>query len=92
VDELVLSETIRQSGQGKAQQWYRFGMILAVIGLMLSIAYNAGIIFRNLPALMIYAPFFAGILVMIYGRTTQKKQSGKSNRAPGAIRKRRPYK
>lgn len=92
VDERVLRETIKQTGQKKAQQWYRLGMLLAVLGLMLSIAYNAGIVFRKFPALLIYSPFFAGILVMIYGRTMQKKQSGTTKRTPGAIRRRRPYK
>ena len=73
VDERVLSETAIQGNPNRAQQWYRFGLILAVIGLILSIAYNAGIILENLPALLIYSPFFAGILLMIYGRFQQRK-------------------
>ena len=92
VDERVLSESAKQGDRERTQQWYRFGFILAVTGLILSIAYNAGIIFENLPALLIYSPFFAGILVMIYGRAIQKKQSAPSDKGPGAIRKRRPYK
>jgi hypothetical protein len=92
VDERVLSQTIKQASPNRAQQWYRFGLILAVIGLILTIAYNAGIILKNLPALVIYSPFFAGILVMAYGRYQPKKQSAPPDTGTGAIRKRRPYK
>ncbi len=92
VDEKVLSEITQQGARKRAQQWYRSGLILAVTGLILSIAYNTGIIFKNLPALVLYSPFFAGILVMIYGRAIQRKQSAPSDKGPGAIRKRRPYK
>jgi hypothetical protein len=92
VDELVLSDTIKQGDPDRAQQWYRFGLILAVTGLILSIAYNAGIILENLPAILIYSPFFAGILVMVYGRFLQRKQSTPEDSGTGAIRRRRPYK
>ena len=92
VDEQVLSETVKQGDRHRAQQWYRTGLILAVIGLILSISHNAGIILENLPALLIYSPFFAGILVMIYGRFQQRKQSIPSDSGTGAIRSRRPYK
>ncbi len=40
VDEHVLRETIKPGGQDRAQQWYRIGLIMAVIGLILTIAYN----------------------------------------------------
>ena len=92
VDEQVLSETIKQGSLDRAQVWYRSGLILAVLGLILSIAYNAGIILENLPSLAIYSPFFAGILVMVYGRLLQRKQSAPPDTGTGAIRRRRPYK
>lgn len=92
VDERVLSETTKQADPNRAQQWYRFGLILAVIGLILTIAFNAGIILENLPALLIYSPFIAGILVMFYGKFLQRKQSVPPDAGTGAIRSRRPYK
>lgn len=92
VDERVLGETVKQGDREQAQQWYRTGLILAVIGLILSIAYNAGIILAYLPALLIYSPFFAGILVMFYGRSLRKKQSASTDNGTGAIRRKRPYK
>jgi hypothetical protein len=92
VDERVLSETVKQGDRDQAQQWYRTGLILAVIGLILSISYNAGIILENLPALLIYFPFFAGILVMFYGRSQRKKQSAPTDNGTGTIRRKRPYK
>lgn len=92
VDEQVLQETETQGNPNRAQQWYRFGLILAVIGLIISIAYNAGIILEFLPAVLIYSPFFVGILVMVYGRFLQRKQSSPEVSVSGAIRKRRPYK
>jgi len=92
VDEQVLIETVEQGKTDKIQQWYRIGLILAVIGLVLTIAYNAGIILNTLPALLIYSPFIAGILLMFYGRIRQKKQSPPAAEGTGAIRRKRPYK
>ena len=92
VDERVLSETMKQGDPNRAQQWYRFGLLLAVIGLILTIAYNTGIILENMPALLIYSPFIAGILVMFYGRFLQRKRSTPSDPGTGAIRRKRPYK
>ncbi len=92
VDELVLRQTVKQASPDRAQQWYRSGLVVAVIGLILSIAFNAGIVLKNLPAMVIYSPFFAGILMMAYGRYQQKKQSAPPDSGTGAIRSRRPYK
>ena len=92
VDEQVLRETAIQGQPNRAQQWYRFGLILAVIGLIISIAYNAGIILGMLPSMLIYSPFFLGILVMVYGRFLQRKLSSPEVSGSGAIRRRRPYK
>jgi hypothetical protein len=92
VDERVLSETVKQGGREKVQQWYRGGLILALTGLILSIAYNAGILLKGLPAWLAYSPFFAGIIVMVYARTLQRRQADPPDDGTGPIRKRRPYK
>lgn len=92
VDQKVLNEATTIEDRKRAQQWYRAGFVLALIGLILSLAYNSGNLFENLPALVLYAPFFAGIIVMIYGKAILRKQSPPSEKSPGAIRRRRPYK
>lgn len=92
VDERVLSETLSQASPDRTQQWYRIGLVLAVIGLILTIAYNMGLIFKSLPAMLIYSPFLAGILVMLYARALQRKKPAPSDNGTGAIRRKRPYK
>ena len=91
VDEKVLKETLEQGSQQKIQQWYRWGLVLAVAGLILSIGYNAGMILKRFPALLVYSPFLAGILLMFYGRMQQRKKPDRTD-GPGPIRKKRPYK
>ncbi len=92
VDEKVLSGAVSEATPNKARQWYRGGMILAVVGLALSIAFNAGILMRNLPPLAVYAPFVAGIILMFYGRFLQRRPPAKEKKGPSPIRKKRPYK
>jgi hypothetical protein len=92
VDERVLRETVEQGERYRAKQWYRIGIILAGAGLILSIGYNAKMILTNLPALAVYSPFMAGILLMFYGRMVQRKRPDPSPKGPGPIRKKRPYK
>lgn len=92
VDERVLNETVMQGGREKIRHWYRLGLFLALIGLILAVAYNAGFLLKGLPAWLAYSPFFTGIVVMIYSRTLQRKQSDPPDDGTGPIRKRRPYK
>ncbi|TFH23835.1 MAG: hypothetical protein E4H10_11505 [Bacteroidia bacterium] len=92
VDQRVLMETVEQGDRQRTQQWYRWGLVLAVAGLILSIGYNAGMVLNNLPALAVYSPFLAGILLMFYGRMMLRKKSRPIPRGPGPIRKKRPYK
>ena len=92
VDEKVLSEAVSEAQPDKARQWYRAGLILAVIGLALSIAFNAGIILKNLPPLAVYTPFLAGILLIFYGKMLQRRKPDTEPKGPGPIRKKRPYK
>lgn len=92
VDERVLNEIVKQGGRQKIQQWYRTGLALAIAGLILSIAYNAGIVLERFPAWLAYTPFLCGIVLMIYARVLQRKRSGPTDDNIGPIRKRRPYK
>jgi hypothetical protein len=92
VDEKVLEAAAGEGRVDRVRQWNRTGLFLAVTGLIISIAYNAGMILENLPALAVYSPFFAGILVMFYARMVQRKPPGKQDHGPGPIRKRRPFK
>jgi hypothetical protein len=92
VDLRVLRETLEQGNRQRTQQWYRWGLILAVVGLILSIGYNAGMMLSRIPALLVYSPFLAGILLMFYGKMLQRKKPDPTYGGPGPIRKKRPYK
>jgi hypothetical protein len=92
VDEKVLEETVTGSRTDRAVQLYRVGLVIAIGGLILTILFNLGLIPVNLPALAVYAPFIAGILLMFYGRMQQRKQSPAQAKGPGPIRSRRPFK
>ncbi len=92
VDERVLEATENQGRPDRFRQMNRAGLILAIIGLAISIAFNAGLILQRLPAIVVYTPFFTGILIMFYGRMMQRRKPEKRDTGPGPIRKRRPYK
>ena len=92
VDERVLESAAIEGRKDGARQWYRAGLFLAITGLTISIAFNAGIILRSLPALAVYSPFIAGILLMFYGKLQQRRQFQVRDQGPGPIRKRRPFK
>jgi hypothetical protein len=92
VDERVLEAATAEGRVGLPRRLNRIGLFLAVTGLIISIAYNAGIILKNLPALAVYSPFIAGILVMFYARMVQRKPPGIHGHGPSPIRKRRPFK
>lgn len=92
VDEKVLSNAVSEGRVDKAQSWYRGGMILAVLGLILSITFNAGLLLKSYPPLIVYSPFIAGILLMFYGRMMQRRKPDKKQEGPSPIRKKRPYK
>lgn len=92
VDEKVLQETVNGGHTARAKRWYRVGLVFAVGGLIIAIAYNAGMIFESVPALAVYSPFLAGIILMFYGRMQQRRNLSKRESGPGPIRKRRPFK
>jgi hypothetical protein len=92
VDEVVLKAETGQKHAAKIRQWHRAGMVLAVIGLIISVTFNAGFILTGFPPWLVYTPFFAGILLMFYARMQQRKQPDLYQKGPGRIRRRRPYK
>lgn len=92
VDERVLNEAKSGAQPDKARQLYRVGLILAVIGLAISVAFNAGLLLRSIKPLIVYAPFLAGILLMFYARILQRRKPEAEPKGPGPIRKKRPYK
>lgn len=92
VDEKVLKTESKYKHIAKASQYYKVGLILAVVGLLISIAFNTGIFHTRLPPWLVYSPFLAGILMMFYGRMLQRKSAGPIYKSAGKIRTRRPYK
>ncbi len=92
VDEKVLEEAVSAGRPDKARQLYRAGLVLAVAGMLITIAYNIGLILQTLIPLAVYSVFIAGILLMFYGRMMQRRQPEKEKEGPGPIRKKRPYK
>jgi len=92
VDEKVLAVESGQNYLDRTRQWYRAGLILAVTGLIISIAFNAGVFLNNLPAMAVYSPFILGILVMFYGRMLQRKKPAPVQKGSGKMRSKRPYK
>lgn len=92
VDEKVLEEALRSGRPNKSLQLHRTGLVLAVSGLLITIAFNVGVILQNLPDLAVYSPFLTGILLMFYSKMMRLRQMVREVKGPGAIRKKRPYK
>ena len=92
VDERVLRAEVEQSRQRRSRSWYIAGLVLAVAGLLLSAGSNAGLILTGTPRWVVYTPFFAGILIMFYGRMQQRRQMDSSGSLSDRIRRKRPYK
>jgi hypothetical protein len=92
VDKRVLEAAVNEGRQDKNRQINRIGLILAVAGLAISIGFNRGLILQRLPAVVVYTPFFLGILVMFYARMTRGRTMTNRDNRSGPIRKRRPFK
>lgn len=92
IDKRVLQAEIEQGHRDQSRSWSRIGLILSIVGLLLSIGFNAKFILKEIPRLLVYSPFFAGILLMIYGRMLQRKTPDPFKKGPGRIRSKRPYK
>ena len=92
VDKKVLESAVKQGRPDRTGQLNRAGLILAIAGLAVSIAFNAGLILQRLPAVAVYTPFFMGILVMFYARITRGRENKTRDKKPGPIRRKRPFK
>ncbi len=92
IDERVLRAEIEQGSRARAKSWYRIGLAMAVVGLILTIGTNADWILKGIPRWVIYTPFFVGIMLMYNGRRLQQKESDPFEKGAGRIRKKRPYK
>ncbi len=92
VDARVLETELLGGAMNRPRQWYTAGLVTAIAGLAISIAYNVGLILQGLPSMAVYAPFLAGILLMFYGKMQQRRQSETKVKGPGPIRRQRPYK
>jgi len=92
IDEMVLRAETGQGNIERSRQWYRAGIIIAVSGLIIVIGYNAGFILTKLSRLLVYSPFFTGIVLMFYGRMLQRRKKDAIEKGPGRIRSKRPYK
>ncbi len=92
VDERVLLAETGQREEDRARKWYRTGLVIAIVGLIISIAFNAGYILTHLPPWLVYSLFLAGIAIMFYGRMLQRRKSTPFEKGPGRIRSKRPFK
>lgn len=92
IDKKVLHAEIEQGHKDQSRSWSWIGLILSIAGLLLTIGSNAGLILKGVPRLLVYSPFFAGILLMVYGRMLQRKTPDPFKTGPGRIRSKRPYK
>jgi hypothetical protein len=92
VDEQVLQAETGQRAQDHARRWYLTGLVIAIAGLILSIAFNGGYILTHLPPWLVYCPFLAGIVIMFYGRMLQRRKPSSTKKGSDRIRSKRPYK
>ena len=92
IDKKVLQAEIKQGHREQSRSWNRIGLILSIVGLLLTIGSATGIILKGIPRMVVYSPFFAGILLMAYGKMLQRKTPDPFKKGPGRIRSKRPYK
>jgi hypothetical protein len=92
IDGKVLDAEMNQKKWGRPNQWYRVGLFIAAFGLILTLGANRGIILQDVSRWIVYAPFFAGIGMMIYGRYARQGPPHTRNQGPDRIRRKRPFK
>jgi hypothetical protein len=92
IDEKVLDAELHTKPRKKSNQWYRVGIFIATLGLIITLGANRGIILEGIPKWIVYAPFFAGIVMMLIGRYAKPRSSNYQDTVPGPIRRKRPFK
>ena len=92
IDEKVLQAEINRGPFRRSRQIYWSGLILAIAGLLITLGSNAGIILPELSKLVLYAPFFTGIVLLAYARMLQRNHPDPFKKGPGRIKSKRPKK
>lgn len=93
VDARVLKEATQGKARQSSRTLYVTAWAIALAGLGLTLAYRRGMIPVELPALLLYSPFFLGIVLMFYAKRMQgKPRTEKKQEGTGAIRRQRPFK
>jgi hypothetical protein len=92
IDDRVLREEVSRVYLKRSRQIYWAGITLAILGLCITIAFNAGLLLAGRSRVLVYSPFFAGIILMAYARMMQRKTHDPFERKPGKIRNKRPNK
>jgi hypothetical protein len=90
IDRKVLRAEVNRANRKRASQFYWAGITLAVAGLLITLGHNAGLFLAGWPRLLVYTPFFTGIILMVYGRMLQRRQPDPFDIRTGKIRKKRP--
>jgi hypothetical protein len=75
VDERVLQKEISAGTMSRGKRLYITGVVIAAAGLLLTFLNSRGYWLTTLPRLVVYLPFFTGIILMFYGRRLQKVES-----------------
>lgn len=92
VDEKVLQEEMTEGSLARAKRWYFTGVAIAAAGLVITFLYSRGTLLTGLPRIVIYLPFFIGILVMFFGRRMQRRGTDTIDKGESRIRRKRPFK
>ena len=92
VDERVLQDEMTGGSLVRARRWYFTGVAIAAAGLVLTFLHSRGYILTTLPRIIVYLPFFAGILIMFFGRRLQRRGPAPFEKGEGRIKRKRPFK
>jgi hypothetical protein len=92
IDKKVLQAEVYQGNISRSRQWYSIGLTLAIVGLLLTFGSSRGYILTGIPKIVVYSPFFAGILIMFYARMLRRRQQDPLDSRESRIKRKRPFK